>query len=128
MTGQPSKAKPASLANSYEPTPQERAALKAFCARHEEKPAAPRMKVSEKDGVTHVELDHPDLAVGQRHDRACSHFRHALSRARRAHREDERQELCRRAAAPRRLAGPVWPCTGFLRARIWLCFNRLDEP
>jgi hypothetical protein len=48
----------------YEPTPYERAAAEAYFVRHKEKPPGPRMKVSEKDGVTEIALDHQDSAVG----------------------------------------------------------------
>src|SRR5262245_13740615 len=65
MTGKPGNGEPANLAKPYEPTPQEHVAVKAYLARYKEKPPGPRIKVSEKDGVTRVELDHPDLAVGQ---------------------------------------------------------------
>ena len=65
MTGKPNKAKSKNLAKPFEPTLHERKVLKAYRAWHKEKPIAPRIKVSEKDGVTRVELDHPDLAVGQ---------------------------------------------------------------
>jgi hypothetical protein len=58
-------AKPTDLANSCEPTPQERLIAKAPLARSKENPAAPRVKVSEKDGVAQIAPDHVDLAVGQ---------------------------------------------------------------
>jgi hypothetical protein len=64
MTGQANITDPVNLANSYEPTPHERVAVKAHLARHKEKPPAPRVKVSEKDGVTQITPDHPDLSVG----------------------------------------------------------------
>jgi hypothetical protein len=65
MTGKASKAKPKILANSYEPTPQERVAAEAYVARKKEKPLAPRMKVSEKGGVYQVAPDHPEAEVAQ---------------------------------------------------------------
>ena len=49
---------------SYEPTPQERVAVEAYFVRDKEKPPGPRLKVSEKDGVTQIALDHQDSAVG----------------------------------------------------------------
>ncbi len=48
----------------YEPTPEERAAVEAMLARKKELPVAPRMKVTEKKGVSQISPDHPDLAVG----------------------------------------------------------------
>jgi hypothetical protein len=65
MTKQPRKEKPANRAKPYEPKPQERAAVKAYFARCNEKPPGPRIKVSEKDGVTQIAPDHPDLVTGQ---------------------------------------------------------------
>jgi hypothetical protein len=52
------------ITKPYEPTPHERVAVKAHLARYKEKPPAPRIKVSEKEGVTEIAPDHPDLAVG----------------------------------------------------------------
>jgi hypothetical protein len=51
------------LVTPYEPTPNERAAIKAYVARKKEKPLAPRMKVSEKGGVAQIAPDHPEAAV-----------------------------------------------------------------
>ena len=51
------------LVTPYEPTPCERAAMAAYVARKREKPLAPRMKVSEKGGVTQIAPDHPEAAV-----------------------------------------------------------------
>ncbi len=48
----------------YEPTPQERAAMEAYLARKRETAPAPRMKVSEKRGVAHTMIDHPEPALG----------------------------------------------------------------
>ena len=52
------------LVTPYEPTPHERAALVAYFAREKEKRLAPRMRGSEKGGVTQITPDHPDSAVG----------------------------------------------------------------
>ena len=49
------------LVTPYEPTPYERAAMVAYVARKKEKPLGPRMKVSEKDGVTQIAPDHPEV-------------------------------------------------------------------
>ena len=65
MTGKARKANPANVANPYEPKPEERVAVKAYPSRDKEKPPGPRMKVSEKDDVTQIAPDHPDLATGQ---------------------------------------------------------------
>ena len=51
------------LVKAYEPTPYEQAAMNTYLARKKEKPLAPRMKVLQKDGATHVSPDHPDPAV-----------------------------------------------------------------
>jgi hypothetical protein len=40
-------------------------AIFAFAAKNKNRPPAPRMKVSEKDGLTRVALDHPEPAVGE---------------------------------------------------------------
>ncbi len=52
------------LVTPYEPTPYERAAAEAYFVRSKEKPPGPRLKVSEKDGVTEIALDHQDSALG----------------------------------------------------------------
>lgn len=49
---------------SYEPMPQERAAVETYFDRYKEKPPGPRVKVSEKDGVTEIAPDHQNSAVG----------------------------------------------------------------
>jgi hypothetical protein len=59
------KVKSQSLTVPYEPTPQERAAMEIYLARNDGAPAAPRMKVSQKEGVTQISPDHPKAAVGQ---------------------------------------------------------------
>ena len=48
---------------SYEPTPFERRTLDAFHAEEKEKPPAPRIKVSEKNGVTQLAFDHTESAI-----------------------------------------------------------------
>jgi hypothetical protein len=48
---------------SYEPTPYERRTLDAFHAKEKEKPPAPRIKVSEKNGVTQLAFDHTESAI-----------------------------------------------------------------
>jgi hypothetical protein len=65
VTGKANKEKSKSLASSYEPTPQEHAAVKAYLARRKERPPGPRIKVSENDGVPQVAPDHPDQVVGR---------------------------------------------------------------
>jgi hypothetical protein len=47
-------------ADPYEPTAYEQKATAAYLARKKAKPPAPRMKVSEKDGVTALSADHPE--------------------------------------------------------------------
>ncbi len=49
----------------YEPTPEERAVMEAYLARRRETTPAPRMKVSKKEGVPQLSLDHPEPALGQ---------------------------------------------------------------
>ena len=65
MTGETrtKKTETKDLVTPYEPTPYERAAMVAYVARKKEKPLAPRMKVSEKGGVTQIAPDHPEAAV-----------------------------------------------------------------
>ena len=66
MTGktETKKTETKDLVTPYEPTPNERAAMVAYFARKKEKPLAPRMKVSEKGGVTQIAPDHPDAGIG----------------------------------------------------------------
>jgi hypothetical protein len=52
------------LAKSYEPTPQERAALEAYRIQEEDSPLAPRLRVTENDGATTICPDHPKPSVG----------------------------------------------------------------
>ena len=49
----------------YEPTPRDHEAMEAHFARCRERMPAPRLKVTEKKGVTQVATDHPDPKVGQ---------------------------------------------------------------
>jgi hypothetical protein len=63
MSGKTKKTETKDLVTPYEPTPYERAAVVAYVARKKEKPLAPRMKVSEKGGVTQIASDHPEAAV-----------------------------------------------------------------
>ncbi len=53
------------LAKSYEPTPQERAAMEAYLARTKETPPSPRVKVSMKGDVVQTSPDHPDQLIGR---------------------------------------------------------------
>src|SRR5262249_18296945 len=50
--------------SSYEPTPHERAAAKAFFARKEKSRPSPRMKVSMKGDMATISPDHPDAGIG----------------------------------------------------------------
>ncbi len=52
------------VAKPYEPTPEERIAVEAMAALKKELQVAPRMKGTEKKGVSQISPDHPDLAVG----------------------------------------------------------------
>jgi hypothetical protein len=61
MIGKADKAKPKSLANSYEPTPHERAVAKAYL---EKSRPSPRMKVSMKGDMATISPDHPDDGIG----------------------------------------------------------------
>jgi hypothetical protein len=65
MTREPSEAKPANLAKPYEPTPHERAAVKACLARCQEKPPAPPIKVANEKGIGKLAPDHPEPEIGQ---------------------------------------------------------------
>ena len=60
----PKKPTEKAVAKPYEPTPEERAAMEAYLARKRETAPAPRMKVSEKRGVAHTMIDHPEPALG----------------------------------------------------------------
>jgi len=60
-----SKMETRELANSYEPTPHERAVTEAFLARRKAKPLAPRTKVSVKGDVAEIGFDHPEVAVAK---------------------------------------------------------------
>jgi hypothetical protein len=51
----------------YEPTPYERRVKEAYLARRKEKPRAPRIKISENDGVMMLALDHQDPSIAQFH-------------------------------------------------------------
>jgi hypothetical protein len=52
------------LAEAYDPTPHERAALEAYRAHEEQSPPAPRLRVTENDGATKISPDHPKPSVG----------------------------------------------------------------
>jgi hypothetical protein len=53
------------IAQSYEPTPEERAALVAHLARMEQKPPAPRIKLTQKGENFHTSTDHPMPLFGR---------------------------------------------------------------
>lgn len=53
-----------SLATAYEPTPQEREVMEVYLARKKGKPPAPRMKISEKEGVAQISPDHACPPLG----------------------------------------------------------------
>ena len=58
--------KPAkAAAEPYQPTAYERSLTAAYLARRKAEPPAPRMRVSEKDGVTTLEPDHPKASIAQ---------------------------------------------------------------
>jgi hypothetical protein len=61
MIGKAGKAKPKSLANSYELTPHERAVAKAYL---EKSRPSPGMKVSMKGDMATISPDHPDAEIG----------------------------------------------------------------
>jgi hypothetical protein len=52
------------LAKTYEPTPEEHAAVAAHLAKKNQKPPAPRIKLAEKGGAVHVSTDHPMPSLG----------------------------------------------------------------
>ncbi len=65
MSGKGRKSVPKKdVAKPYELTPQEREGMEVYRARQKERNPAPRMKVTEKKGVSQISLDHPDRAVG----------------------------------------------------------------
>src|SRR5262249_36887675 len=53
----------AAPAKSYEPTAYEQSLTTAHRARTKAKPPAPRLKVSEKDGVATLSADHPEQSI-----------------------------------------------------------------
>ena len=64
-TARKSATKKQAVAKPYEPTPGEEVAVAAFLARWKGLKPAPRMKVSEKEGVSQIRPDHPDPALGE---------------------------------------------------------------
>jgi hypothetical protein len=64
MSGNESDLTGSALKRSYGPTSHERLSAKASLARSKNTLPGPRVKVSEKDGVTQITPDHPDLSVG----------------------------------------------------------------
>jgi hypothetical protein len=58
------KARTRELAKPYEPAPPERVAVEAYIARRKQAQVAPRLKVSETDGVTKIAPDHLEPAIG----------------------------------------------------------------
>ncbi len=52
------------VAKPYEPTPQERAAVDVFAARHKETSLTPPVKVLPGDGAVRLEPDHPEPGYG----------------------------------------------------------------
>ncbi len=58
------KTKAIAKTENYEPTPRELATLRAYIARKEEAPSAPRMKLTKKNGKMSVTADHPEPAIG----------------------------------------------------------------
>jgi hypothetical protein len=49
----------------YAPTPREQSVKEAHLARREGRNPAPRVKVTEKDGLSEISVDHPEPALGQ---------------------------------------------------------------
>ena len=62
MTQSPKRNLPA---KPYEPTPDERTAVEAVFARKKQKPPSPYLKLSQKEGVAEISLDHPEPRTGQ---------------------------------------------------------------
>lgn len=54
-----------SLVKPYAATPREQEAVDAYLARLNGQKTAPRIKVGGKKGETTLQIDHPDLAIGQ---------------------------------------------------------------
>jgi hypothetical protein len=52
------------VAKPYEPTPEERAALAAYFDEKKQRPPAPRIKLTEKNGTIEVSTDHPMPPLG----------------------------------------------------------------
>ena len=65
MMEKASKAKSKNLTKPYEPTPQERVAVKAYRARKEKALPSPRMKVSKHGDVATISPDHPEPEIGR---------------------------------------------------------------
>ena len=65
MTEKVRKAKMKNLAKPYEPTPRERTAVEAYTTRRKEEPPAPRLKVSQRDGVAKIAPDHPEPRIAK---------------------------------------------------------------
>jgi hypothetical protein len=65
MTVKTIAAMPANLSEPYEPPPHDRLSAKASLVRSKENPPGPRVKVSEKDGVTQVAPNHIAPEVGR---------------------------------------------------------------
>lgn len=64
MTAPASAGKQKAVTKPYEPTPEEQVVFKAMVTRMEELPVAPRVKVTENEGVAQLSPDHPDSGVG----------------------------------------------------------------
>ncbi len=52
------------IAKPYKPTPFERDRIDARRADKKKSPVPPRLKVTLKDGISEIEIDHPNQAVG----------------------------------------------------------------
>jgi hypothetical protein len=65
MSGNESNLTGSALQRSYEPTTHDRVVAKASLAQSKDNPPGPRVKVSQKDGVTQVAPDHLDPEVGR---------------------------------------------------------------
>ena len=65
MSGKERKVEMKDVTKPYEPTPQERVAVKAYRARKEKALPSPRMKVSKHGDVATISPDHPEPEIGR---------------------------------------------------------------
>jgi hypothetical protein len=57
--------KASASAKAYKPNPREQEIVDAYFARRKAQKPAPQMKVANEKGAAKLQIDHPDLAIGQ---------------------------------------------------------------